>query len=140
MKKPYQDRQASVAAGIAIGTGVSFLVSVVGVAIGAWLIHSESVAAVRMDLLAAIIGFVASAVGAWVSILAIGRKRLLVGVGTGLCYLALLFATTAMFFGGQYQDVWKGSLAALAGSLVPSLLYVRGGVRLQKRFMKKAYR
>ena len=140
MKKPYQDRQASVAVGIALGTGVSFLVSLAGVAIGAWQIHSETVSIAHMDLLAAIIGFVASAAGSWVSILAIRRKQLLVGIGTGLCYLALLFATTAMFFGGQYLGVWKGSLAALAGALVPSLLYVRGGVRHPKRFMKKAYR
>ena len=138
--RKFQGGRAFIPAGIAIGTGVSALLSLVGAAIIAWLVNGESLSTEHTGVAAMLVNFLSGAAGAWTSILLIKKRKLLVSLATGGCYLALLLSVTAMFFGGQFEGAWKGILAVLVGSLAASLLGGGGGFRSTKRLTKKVYR
>ena len=120
-------------AGIALGAGLSMLVTVVGSMLVAWLVSRESMPESAMGYGAMAILLIASALGAWLTAKRVKHRRLLVCALTGGVYYLCLLACTALFFGGQYSGMGVTALVVLAGCLSVGLMGLKGGKAPGKR-------
>lgn len=119
----------SIPASILIGAALGLLISIMGALFLAWLINTERVGQGAIDNGVLIILLGASATSAVISSTIVKEKRLLICALSGLCYLLMLLAITALFFGGQYSGIAVSGLVILAGSICVCLL----GLMPQKR-------
>ena len=107
------------------GTAFSIAVTLIGAALGAWLISSERVAEQNMGYITALILLLSSSIGAAISVKITMRKRIIVCLCTGGAYLLSLFAITSWFFGGTFDGVGESALVILAGVLSVALVGLR---------------
>lgn len=124
-KKP-TGRAVSVPAGLAIGTAVSFILTLLAALLMGQLIDKEKLQweQVGYGIMATLLA--ASFFGSKVSYTKIRRQRFLICLLSGAAYFGLLLAITALFFGGQYDGVWVTGALILAGSGSAGLLGLGG--------------
>lgn len=115
----------SMPAGLAMGSGVSLLVTLGGAAIFANLISREVLKETSIGYCAIVLILLSSLLGAAVAVTRIKRRRVYVCALTGVIYYGVLLAATAMFFGGQYTGMGVTALLVLAGCGTVALLGLR---------------
>lgn len=131
---------SSIPVGIALGVLSALAISLIGVAISAYLIHGEIVKQNSIGFAALIILVLAAASGGLVAMSRIKRLRMQMSLLTGACYYLLLLSITALFFGGQYQGMGVAALAVLAGSGLVSFLGMREKKTGKMKHKKVAFR
>ena len=106
----------SMPAGIGIGCGISLLLTLLGAGTAAKLIADEVLQETAIGYGAMVIILLASISGSWIAVKKVKKRRLQVAMLVGVGYFASLLATTALFFGGQYQGMGVTALLVLAGT------------------------
>ena len=106
---------SSIPAGIAFGVLISMIITLLGTAISAYLVHSESIRQESIGYASMAVLLVSGAVGALTAINRIKRMRLQMCLLSGACYFLVLLSVTALFFGGQYAGVGATGLTILIG-------------------------
>ena len=125
------------AVGLAIGSGTSLLITLVGSWFFAYLISKEILEEITIGYCAMFIILLASLTGTAAAVGKIKRRRLCVCGLSGLIYFGILLSMTALFFGGQYQGVGVTALLIMAGSCTVALLGLRGERRVRRRKKKR---
>ena len=133
-------RSKPMAVGLAIGTVISLIVTLLGACIIANLVLSGKMVAETIGYGAMLIVLFASALGAWISAGLIKRRWMVVCLGTGGSYYLVLLAITALFFGGQYQGMGVTVLLVLGGCGAVGLLGLRGEKTRSKKVRKYQFR
>lgn len=114
-------------AGVALGTGLSMMVTVLGSMVVAGLVNSEAIPENAIGYGSMVILLAASALGAWLTVKRVKHRRMLVCALTGAAYYLCLLACTALFFGGQYSGMGVTAIVVLAGCLSVGLLGLNKG-------------
>lgn len=132
-------RARSVPAGLAAGAGVSVLVTLLGTALLAKLLDTQTVQweAVGYGILTMVM--LAAMLGSITAMKQIRRQAGIVCMLSGFVYWGILLSITALFFGGQYEAVGVTLLLIIGGSGCAFLLHVRqaGGGKGTRR--KRSY-
>ncbi len=115
-------RAMSMPAGMGLGLGLSVLLTVVGCAILAWLLGNETLPEESMGYGAMVILLLASWAGSLTAALLIRHRKLLVCLGTGGSYLALLLLVNGLAFGGSLKGLWVTALLILGGCAAAAAL------------------
>lgn len=131
---------SSIPAGLGIGLLISIVITLVGSAITAYLIHSENIPQEGMGYGVIITLLLSTVAGAWVAVSRIQRQRLQMCMISGLCYYLTLLAMTALFFGGQYSGMGITALVVLGGCGTVIILGAGGGKRRKKSTKIKVHR
>lgn len=131
---------SSMAVGLAIGTGISILLTVMAAAILAQMVLGETVSEPSIGYFAMGILLLASAVGSLVAAYCIKRRWMIVCLSVGALYYLTLLGCTALFFGGQYQGMGVTALVVLAGSGAVGLLGLRREKGHRRRSRKFVHR
>lgn len=108
-------RAMSMGGGIALGTGLSLLVTLIGAMLVAWLIANEKLPEASVGYGSMVILLCASVTGAWLAAAKIKHRKLLVCILTGAGYYLSLLSITALLFGGQYQGMGVTGMMILCG-------------------------
>ena len=119
-------RISSVPAGIAIGEGVSMILTVIGALVTAMLVDRGMIPEERIGYGSLLTLLVASVTGAIVSWKRIRHRRMMVCMIHSVGYYLLLLSITALFFGGQYEGMGVTALVVLAGGLCVALMGLKG--------------
>jgi len=129
-------RAMSIPKGLALGNGISLGLTLL-LSLGlAGLISRERLQWEQIGYGIFIILFISALLGAAVSVNAVKRQRLMIAMGSGLLFWAMLIAITALFFGGQYDGMLVTGLIILAASGTVALM----GLRREKRRGTAPYR
>lgn len=116
-RKNSANKAANLPAGIGLGILVSALITLICATGITMLVANEKITDNGLRYVIPGVLFLSSFVGAWAAATRIKRLRLQVCMLEGVGYLLALLATTALFFGGEYQGVWVSGLAILIGCL-----------------------
>ena len=127
----------SMPAGIALGCTAGMVITLAGSLMVAKLISDEILADTAIGYGAMFIVLLASAVGAAISSAKVKRLRLQVCLISGAVYYGSLLATTALFFGGQYQGMGVTALLVTAGM---GAVILTGGSKKKARKYRKGRR
>ena len=119
---------------------VSMLITVLGIAVGAYLVHKEMIMQENMGLVVTTVLTLSSAAGALTAILAVKRMKLQMSFLSGASYFLLLLSMTALFFEGQYNGVAAAGIAILTGCSIVAILNILPGRRGKLFKTKTAYR
>lgn len=125
--------------GILLGVVVCVMLTLLGTAVVAWMLHAEVLTEEMVGYAAMIILLIASAVGAWISTAKTKRLRVQVCMLTGGGYYLTLLSVTALFFGGQYQGMGVTAVMVLIGCGTVALLGLKDRNRKRGRAPKRAY-
>lgn len=109
-------RAMAMPVGIALGTAVSFGVTLLLAGALAFLVLEETVPQNMVGYGSMVILLLASCIGGVVSAGTVKHRRLLVSALTGLCFYVLLLCQTALFFGGQYEGFGVTALVVVIGT------------------------
>ncbi len=131
---------SKIPAGLVMGLGLSFGITLLGAALIAWMVLKEWIRESSMGLAVLGVQVAASAAGAWLAMTKVKQRKLQVCMLTGLAYYLLLLATAALFFDGIYQGMGTSAIAVLAGSVAVALVGARGGKGSVSHKKKRAYR
>ena len=138
MKKKITGGSMGIPGGLAIGAGLSIVITLGGAAIIAALLASEKIGEGAVDYLALMNQALASIAGAWCSYGIAKKMRLQVCLLSGVCYFLSLLGMTALLFEGQYTGVWLSALIILAGCALVAF-FPTNNTR-KRNYTKKAYR
>lgn len=103
MKK--REHVVSMPGGIAVGVGISLVLSVLGCMLSAWLIGNEKIGESGIAMAGYAVTAVAALLGCWIAVMLVNGRRMQVSLLTGLGYYLTLLAITAMFFEGQFSGI-----------------------------------
>lgn len=109
-------RAMSMPGGVLLGGFVSLVCTIAGAALTALLIDREILGEEMMGYGCMLILMGASLLGSLFAWRKVKHQRMVVCLMTGLIYLLMLLALTALFFGGQYEAVGVTALMILSGS------------------------
>lgn len=133
---------AKTAAALPVGIGLGVLISIVITLIGAagitQLVTAEKMEENSIGYVIIAVLLIASMIGAWVAADQTKRLRLQVCLLEGAGYFLSLLATTALFFGGQYQGVWATGITILLGCTLMAFLPSLG--RRKVKIKSRGYR
>jgi putative membrane protein (TIGR04086 family) len=107
-------RAMSMPGGVGIGVAVSYIITLLGSALMAWLIDNRTMQMEGIGYGVMAMLLLASGIGAFVAKQLVKRRPLLVCTVCSIMYFLALLATTALFFGGKYHGVGV-TLALIAG-------------------------
>lgn len=127
---------SSVPGGLAYGALAAVVLTLGGAAITAFLIESEKIAWRNTGYAVLIILLLSSWIGATVTAGRVKRRRLAMCMASGGVYFAILLASTALFFGGQYSGVGETAILVFCGSILGVFSGYRGKSR---RISKKMH-
>lgn len=136
MNKKVTGKAMSMPAGLSVGLAVSIVVTLIATAVTANLVLAQRVGESAIGYIAVIVLLLASAMGSWLAAALIKRRWMVVCLATGGIYYLALLATTALFFGGQYQGMGVTAMAVLGGCGAIGLLGLRGESRSRNRVKK----
>lgn len=123
---PYQQKRTgramSMQGGLAFGTGISVLISLVSAGVIAKLVDREIIMWEDVGYGIMITLLLASFTGALTASKRIKRLQMVVCLTAGGIYFAALLCMTALFFGGQYESVGITALLIFAGCMSAALL------------------
>lgn len=112
----------SVPAGLGLGAAISVGLTIVLAWVLAKLILSETILEGHIGYGVMILLLISSFCGAFTAQSKIKRQRLVMCILSGILYLVILLAITALFFGGQYDAVGVTTLLVLGGSVTAGLI------------------
>lgn len=138
IKKTSAKTAAALPAGIGIGVLISFAITLIGAVGITQLVTSEKMEENSMGYVIIGVLLIASMVGAWTAAALTKRLRLQVCLLEGAGYFLALLATTALFFGGQYQGVWASGITILLGSTLMAFVPALGQRKI--KIKNRAYR
>ena len=122
--------------GVGIGIIVSIIVTLLGAAIGAWLLASEKIGEGSCGYICVCTLLLSGILGSWIAASVVGEKRLLTCILAGTGYLLSLLAITALFFGGVYSGAGEGALLILGASISAALLGLKQNKKPNRRHRK----
>jgi putative membrane protein (TIGR04086 family) len=128
-------RAMSLPAGIGAGGIAGYLLTLILSGLLAWLMHSERIALENIGYGSMIVILLSAALGAFVAQQLVKHRKIVVCLASGAVYYVLLMATTALFFGGQYQGMGVTFGMVLAGTGSIGLI-----VTNKKKTITKGYR
>jgi hypothetical protein len=131
--KKVTGKAMSFPAGVGLGVVVSLVVSTALCAALTWLVLGNAVAETSIGYVSMGVLFLAASLGAVVASAKVKRRRMLVCLLTGGAFLTMLLATTAIFFGGQYQGAGVSVITVLAGSMGAGMLSLKRKEGYKKR-------
>ncbi len=134
----WNKKSVGMPAGLGLGLLISTVITLAGAAAVSHMVATEKIGEEAVGYGAIVILAVSAAMGAWGAFALIKQLRLQVCMLSGACYYLLLLATTAMFFGGQYQGMGITAIAILAGCALVAFMPTKKGQNWKK--VKKAYR
>lgn len=108
--------------GILLGVIIAIIVSLIFSLLFTWLIISEKTGEKLIKYSSAITAFIASLIGTAVSIRYAEKKKFILGLIVSVVYFTVLLMNTALFFGGQYQNIVVEMIFVLVGSATACLL------------------
>ena len=119
---------------LAIGTGISCIMTVLGAMLAAYLVHIEVVGQTALGLCAMPILVVSAGAGSAFSSIRYKENRVVVCLAQGLCYFLLLLAFNILFFGGEFVGFWVSLLMVALGAALAMLpvMHKKGGKRKYK--------
>lgn len=126
MNQKVTGRISSVPAGIAIGEGVSMILTVIGALVTAMLVDRGVIPEERIGYGSLLTLLAASVAGAIVSWKRIRHRRMMVCMIHSAGYYLLLLSIAALFFGGQYEGMGVTALVVLAGGLCVAMMGLKG--------------
>ena len=138
MRRKLNGRAMSIPGGLAAGGAVSLLVTLLGAAVLAKLVETQSVPQGNIGYGVMLILILSSYLGALVSMSVIKRRKILVAACSGAVYMGVLLGITALFFGGQYQAVVVTTLLIICGSVL-ALLTGASGFGRKRRAVGRMY-
>ena len=133
-------RTSSVPAGLALGAGVSAVVTGLMTAALAGLLNQETIPWETVGYGILIMVMLSAYLGALTAWSKIRRQRLMICMMSGLVYFGMLLSVTALFFGGQYQAVGVTALLVAGGSGCAAVTGTGKGRRRQRVNTKKLRR
>lgn len=119
----------SIPAGLAVGAAVSMGSTLLLAAIIAKLVDQEKLPWENVGYGIAGLLVLSSFLGAIAAYGRIKRQRMLICMASGIIYLGVLLALTALFFGGQYEAVGVTAALILSGSAAAGVLGLKEGKR-----------
>lgn len=140
VNKKVTGKSKPIAVGLAVGSLVSLIFTILGAAVTANLVLSEKIGTETIGYGVIMTLLIASFAGAWICASMVKRRRMLMCIGAGGSYYLSLLAITALFFGGQYQGMGVTALAVLGGSGAVGLLGMKGENSNRKRGKKRHFR
>ena len=120
-------RKRSVPSGLLWGTSVSLLTVSAGCVLISFLIHKEIIQENSLGYGVMILLMASAYTGALFAYRRVKERQLVVSIGCGLCYLALLMIMTALFFEGKYTGVGATALVVLCGAMLAAIPRKEGG-------------
>ena len=118
-------RAVTMPVGLAWGTAVSVLGTLLGAMVAAKLIDTGMMQQNRIGYSVLVTLFVSAFVGAAVSARKIKRQIVMTCALSGLSYFLILLSATALFFGGQYEAVGVTGLLVFGGGFLAALVLAR---------------
>ena len=125
--KKVTGRASSMPVGLAVGGGLSLILTILLAIITAKLIDMGTMREERVGYAALGILLLSSGLGAAVAAAKIKRRRLVVCAAAGAVYYGLLLGMTALFFGGQYSGMGVTALAIAGGTGTVCIVGMRPG-------------
>ena len=116
--KKVTGRAVSIPVGLCYGEAVSIVITLLGVALTAKMISTETVAWDQTGYAILAILLVSSWCGAMISSAKIKRRKVLVCAISGAIHYAVLLIITALFFGAQFSGAGETLLVVLSGSML----------------------
>lgn len=117
---------SSMGGGLAMGALINIGITILGALVCASMLSSERIAESSIGYCSMTIILLSSILGSLTAVAKIKHRRIYVCALSGVIYLGMLLAATALFFGGQYQGIGVSSLLILAGCMATALLGLRG--------------
>lgn len=111
----------TIPAALAWGAVISLSATVAGSAITAALLSAQTLDPDKTGYCVMVIVIVAAFLGAVTACAKAKRRILALSALSGICYFAVLLATTALFFGGKYTAVPQTALLILCGTMLAVL-------------------
>lgn len=127
--KKHKEYTMALLPGALVGGGFAFLWTIAASGILAWLIHSGRLPEETVGYGSMVILLTCSAIGSAMGYRKVRRQRLLICLCSGIAYMLMLVALTALFFGGQYTGIGVTMLLILGGSGTTALLGMGKGNR-----------
>lgn len=115
-------RFSTIPGGLALGAGVSTVVTVLLAALIAKLVQSETLRQDQIGYGTMVLLMMASCLGALTAQGRVKHKRGLVCMLSGAVYFLILCSITALFFGGQYTGFGATALVVLGGAGTAALI------------------
>lgn len=122
--------------GLSVGLAVCIVLTLAAAALCSNLILTEKIGEGAIGYCAIVTLLLSSAVGAWLAAVLVKRRWMIVCMGVGCAYFLTLLATTALFFGGQYQGIAVTALVIFGGCGAIGLLGLKAGGEGKKRRKK----
>lgn len=127
MKRNMASNVKSLPLSIFIGVLVSLVVTLISAGVQAFLIAEEKMTMSTLGYGALLTVIISVLTGSVTGILTAGNKHLLVSLITAGAYFLCLLSVTALFFGGQYENLLPTLIAVLGSGLAAALLSLRFG-------------
>lgn len=119
-----QGKAKSVPEGLAIGTSVSLIITVILSALIAHFLNTEKITWIQAGYWIMGMLFSASFMGGICAYISIKRKRFAISVMSGLLYWGAMLFCTALFFGGDFSAVWETAGIITAGTVTAALISI----------------
>ncbi len=139
-KRKVTGKATTIPGGIMIGLMISWLISILGAAVGAFLLHSQTLPETAIGYCSLITLVLAAALGSWVAVKKIQRLRFQMSLLTGVCYYISLLSITGLLFGGQYGEAGMSAIAVAVGSGLAVITDVKALKVGRGKLRKSAYR
>lgn len=127
----------SIPTGLALGAAVSVAVTIAISLLGADLIMREILPQDRIGYCSMAALLSGTILGAVTATNKIKHRKLLICMLSGCIYFCILLASTALFFGGQYEGFAVTLITVLLGSMASALLTSRIGEHSRGHRRKK---
>lgn len=121
IRKLQTGRATSMPQGLFIGLVISIVTTLISISILAKMIEKEIISLQNIGYAIMPILLGAPFLGAYISAKQIKRQRLAVCLSSGVLYWLILFAITALFYGGKYEAVAITAALIMTGSLTAFL-------------------
>ena len=126
----------SMPSGLAWGAFVGVAMTALTSLLGAQMIHNEVLDQEMIGYCSLTALLTGTILGAMTSMRRIQRRNLQVCLLNGAIYFCILLASTALFFGGQYEGVGISFVTVTLGSLAAAILRGWGGTSKKLRRKK----
>ena len=131
--------QKGIVTGLMLGLLVSILLMLAICLIATGLVAGEKLGQQQMGYGACIALLISGFAGAWTSAQIINEKRILICIISGGVYFLFLLCVTAIFFGGNFQNIWTTGLMILGTNMAAAFVGLKRKPRSykgHKRYLK----
>lgn len=119
-------KAVSMPVGIGLGVGLSVVLLIMGCAVIATLLEQEMISQNQIGYGAMAVLFISSIIGSATAVFLVKRRRLMVSLLHGSCYLGLLFMINGLLFGGTVEAGWVTAILLYGASCAAALLLSHG--------------